>query len=249
MLAPPTVRARLLAAQKDLRPGLPPNADPLPPGVELRHLPSQWLSYDPAWKIASAILTRRSLLGPSGRREAVSVAIEAWPLLERLLTRTLRAVAQRYERQVGNPHVTVQALPASTNLLVSAPGTVAGSRSVVPDGLIRVDGQTRATFDAKYKRRETSAWPSREDIYQALCTAAAFHSPLAVLVYPEQFDAIWWDVPGMHGYPSKMAAVGIGLYSYRSGVGEKERSHTLLNLLVKAGVVPAPLNVTGAVAA
>jgi 5-methylcytosine-specific restriction endonuclease McrBC regulatory subunit McrC len=245
----PSIRARLIAAQKDLRPGLPPNAAQVPPGVELRHLPSQWLSYDSAWKIASAILARRSLLGPSGRREAVSVAIEAWPLLERLLTRTLRAVARRYERQVGNPHVAVHAQPPSKNLLVAAAGSTAGPRSVVPDGWLQLDGETRATFDAKYKRRETSAWPNREDIYQVLCTASAFRSPLAVLVYPEHFDPVWWDVPGMDGYPSQMVAVGIGLYSYRAGIGDQERSETFLDLLVKAGVVPIPLDVAGAVAA
>jgi hypothetical protein len=72
---------------------------------------------------------------------------------------------------------------------------------------------------------------------------------LLELVYPEHFDPVWWDVPGMDGYPSQMVAVGIGLYSYRAGIGDQERSETFLDLLVKAGVVPIPLDVAGAVAA
>jgi hypothetical protein len=242
------VRARLLAAQKGLRPGLPLGVS-APPGIELQRLPAQWAVYEPAWMVASAILLRRSLLAPSGRREAVSVVIEAWPLLERLLERALRAAARSYKSEAGDPTVSIPSGPKSKTLLLPAPGSVEGSRSVEPDAWLQVDGQTRATFDAKYKKREQGNWPNREDIYQVLCTASAFNSPLAVLVYPEQFHAVWWEVKGMNGSPARMAAIGLGLYSYKSGEGDIERGRAILDLLTKSGAAPAPLPSVGVLAA
>jgi hypothetical protein len=109
---------------------------------------------------------------------------------------------------------------------------------------------TVATFEAKYVRRNKAEWPEREHIYQTLTTAAACGSPLAVLVYPEQFEPVWWQVEGFNGSPSYLAAIGLGLYSYRRGIGDETRGSRLLGLLAARTVlspaaplasIPAPL--------
>jgi hypothetical protein len=102
---------------------------------------------------------------------------------------------------------------------------------VTPDGELASAGSTAATFEAKYVRRGTGEWPEREHVYQTLTTAAVCGSPLAVLVYPEQFDTVWWQVKGFKGSPSHLAAIGLGLYSYRRGTGDETRGSRLLDLL------------------
>jgi 5-methylcytosine-specific restriction endonuclease McrBC regulatory subunit McrC len=93
-------------------------------------------------------------------------------------------------------------------------------------------GSIRATFDAKYKKRKEGAkWPSREDIYQVVATAAAYDSPLAVLVYPEKFETVWWNVNGLKGTPMKLAAVGLGLFSFKPGTGDRARGREILDIL------------------
>ena len=90
---------------------------------------------------------------------------------------------------------------------------------------------TSATFEAKYSPRYTSEWPSRAHVFQALSTAAACSSPLAVLVYPERFDAAWWSVSGFNGKPKALAAIGLDLFGYASGAGDVERGNRILDLL------------------
>lgn len=227
------VKSRLYTLQKALLPGRAPQSY-APSGVELRNLPAQWASYEPAWSIARAILLRKSLLGAVGSHQGLSIAIEIWPLLERLLIRSLRAAVQA-SRNPPSAHVgiSVPPKPYSRELLTPVQTTAMFySRSVYPDGLLIRDDQTRATFDAKYKKRKQgSDWPSREDIYQVVTTAAAYSSPLAVLVYPERFETVWWNVSGLKGSPKRLAAIGLDLFSFRPGAGDLVRGREILDLL------------------
>jgi hypothetical protein len=219
-------RNALLEAARTLRPGFPQWA-PVTLGVATRRLPPQWSVYQPAWSIAAAILARRSLLRRRGVYQGVSIVIEAWPLLERLLERALSKAVQ-IARLAGRD-LSVSPKQSKT-LLTPLVGLGAQEHCVIPDGRLLDGRATVATFEAKYKAPD-GAQPDRADIYQALCAAATHESPLAVLIYPESFPPAWWRVEGFAGRPSHFAAVGLGLFSYRHGTGDFERGETILKLL------------------
>lgn len=209
-----------------LRPGSPEFAA-INPAVVSRPLPAQWSVYRPAWSIAIAILSNSSLLRSTGLHRGVEVAIEAWPLLEHLLERGLQA-AQHEAAAKGR---TVSIIPKQLQPLLTNPGHPASPRGVEPDGQLAEAGVTIATFEAKYSPGPLArGWPPRSHIFQALSTAAACDSPLAVLVYPRSFAPIWWDVAGL-GRPSHLAAIGLGLFSYRRGNGDVAAGQALSKLL------------------
>lgn len=221
----PSVRGSLLESATALRPGFAEDVR-VDPSVAYRPLPEQWGVYRPAWSIAVAILSRTSLLRASGRHHGVEVAIEAWPLLERLLERALDEAAAS-ARTAGRD---MTRRPKQGTPLLVLPSTGGSPRGVEPDGELTEGGQTIATFEAKYSARG-SRWPVDDHVFQALTTAAACRSPLSVLVYPETFDPVWWDVEGFSGTPKHLVTVGLGLFSYRRGQGDRDRSQLLLELL------------------
>lgn len=221
----PAVHGSLLESALALRPGFAEDVR-VDPSVAYRPLPEQWGVYRPAWSIAVAILTRTSLLRATGRHHGVEVAIEAWPLLERLLERALDEAALS-ARASGRS--IIRAAKQGTPLLAS-PSAGGSPRGVEPDGQLTENGQTIATFEAKYTARG-SRWPADDHVFQALTTAAACKSPLSVLIYPETFTPVWWDVQGFTGTPEHLVAIGLGLFSYRRGRGDRERAQLLLELL------------------
>lgn len=217
----PRIRGQLFEAARCLRPGLPETFR-LDPGISLRPLPSQYAAYAAAWSIARAVLSNRAILGSEGRRHGMTFVVEAWPLLESLLERGLAAAA-RVSHKRGTPlHV---APKASIPLLRATDRRFGRNRRVIPDGrLLGITGSV-ATFEAKYKVRLNRGWPLRADIYQALCTAAACRCPISVLVYPESFEPLRWDVRNMPGGPQTLIAIGLDLFGYRrthdDALGEK----------------------------
>jgi hypothetical protein len=219
------VRAALLESARALRPGAPDLAA-VSAGVVHRPLPGQWAIYQPAWSVAVAILSQRALLGRRGRLSGLEVAVEAWPLLETLLTRSL--VAASVEATARGTNVMVD--PSGATLLTSV-GPTGQGRDVIPDGRLRGGPTTLATFEAKYSPRYASDWPQRNHVFQALATAAACGSPLAVLVYPERFDPVWWSVSGFNSKPKALAAIGLDLFGYSSGPGDVDRGNKVLDLL------------------
>jgi hypothetical protein len=219
------VRASLHEAARGLRPGAA-EVTSVSAGVVHRRLPTQWSIYHPAWSVAVAILSQRALLGRRGRLSGMEVAVEAWPLLETLLTRSLGAAAVAGPSRGLN---LVRDRGAARLLTPLTAGAV--ERDAVADGRLSMGLDTLATFEAKYSPRYTSEWPSRSHVFQALSTAAACSSPLAVLVYPERFDAAWWSVSGFNGKPKALAAIGLDLFGYASGAGDVERGNRILDLL------------------
>jgi hypothetical protein len=198
-------------------------------GIAYRRLPPQWAIYDPAWSIATAVLTNRFLLGSAGSQHGIAVTVEAWPLLERLLERTL-ATASRLANRDGDP--VVYGRKAEFPILNWHSGTRGKSRSVVPDGRLLRHGVTIATFEAKYiAHMSAKEWPGRSDMFQALSTAAACGSPLAVMVYPTQVDPCWWDVRGFGGSPKWLVALGLDLFGYRIATGGETRAEAIRALL------------------
>jgi hypothetical protein len=221
----PNVRGSLLESASALRPGCAEEVQ-VDPAVALRPFPEQWGVYRPAWSIAVAVLTRTSPLRATGQHHGVEVAIEVWPLLERLLERALNDAA-RTAQASGRPLMRV---PKAATPLLTSPSAGGSPRGVEPDGQLVENGATVATFEAKYSARG-QRWPNDDHVFQALSTAAACGSPLAALVYPESFPFVWWDVIGFGGHPKELVAVGLGLFSYRRGVGDRERGDLLLKLL------------------
>jgi 5-methylcytosine-specific restriction endonuclease McrBC regulatory subunit McrC len=199
-------RERLRRAARALRPGCPAAriSDNQP---RLRQLPQQWSAYQPAWSLAISVLSRKSLLGSRGQYHGYSFVVEAWPLLESLLQRSITSAAL-----IGRRHNRNLTAPPKGHFKILSPRHDADGepKSVEPDGRLADDHQTVATFEAKYKKRQSSNWPAREDIYQALVAAAAAQSPLSVLVYPEAFDPVRWNVSGLRGWPVELVAVGLG---------------------------------------
>lgn len=218
-------RRRLLRAAVLLRPGL--SIPHLPPvGAELRRLPPQWAVYEASWGIACAVLARRSLLGAEGTHAGISIAIEPWPLLERLLVRSLESAAASAQ-QAGMP---IMASGHRTlRLLRVAGGGTHHAHSAEPDGMLFENGAAIATFEAKYRDYNPEIGPLRHEIYQALAAARAASAPVAVLVYPGRFPTAEWSVdrPGMA--PSRLYAVGLEMFSYKPG-GEMRRGEALLAL-------------------
>lgn len=237
----PRIRGSLLSSACALRPGAPElvHADA---HVALRRLPSQWAAYEPAWDIAVSVLTRRSLLASSGTRHGVSLAIEAWHLLERLLERALQATVR-----IGRENCLTLSAPRKcrTPLLRDLTPEKPSDRSVIPDGRLADRTGQLATFEAKYAKYSLSKGPPREHVFQALATAAACASPLAVLVYPSDFVPQWWAVEGFGERPKHLVSVGLGLFDYRRGAGDLARGQRLLALLDGP---PASASVSTAVA-
>jgi hypothetical protein len=164
------------------------------------------------------------------------VVVEAWPLLETLLRRSLLA-AVGLAREAGQDWAadepkTYPLLSVPPHPTVLRPGT---PRAVRPDGVLREGTQVVATFEAKYSPgpEPGKRWPNRKDLFQTLATASALSAPVAVLVYPGRFETTWWQVAGV-GPPRRLAAVGLDLYSYRRGTGELGRAARLRHLLEDA---------------
>lgn len=218
-------RARLLRVAGLLRPGLTtPHTAPV--GAELRRLPPQWAVYAPAWGIACAVLARRSLLGAEGANAGVSIAIEPWPLLERLLVRSLESAAELAQR-AGRP--VIASGHRTLRLLAKEQGGADRHHHAEPDGMLFEGDTPIATFEAKYRDYDPEVGPLRQEIYQALAAARAAAAPVAVLVYPGNFETGTWSVDRPGVMPARLYAVGLEMFSYRPG-GEMRRGEALLAL-------------------
>lgn len=225
----PRVRNGLHTVSRDLSSGLPLSSRAAPSSTHFP-LPEQWKAYEPAWSLAKAILTRTSLFGASGSLTGVGLAIEAWPLLETLLEKTFVDV-QRLGRDSGRAYT--YRMQGAAQLLV--PGGLPPQRpfSPEPDGRLFCDGQLLATFEAKYSRFDGRV-PAREHIYQSLSTAAACGSATAVLVYPDKFSPMFWNVSGFQGRPLRLIAIGLDMFRWPPPVGPESRAEQLIATLNSA---------------
>lgn len=195
------------------------------PTIARREIPSQWAVYKPAWSIAVAVLSHMSLLRPIGNEHGLEVAIESWPLLERLLTRALDQVPS-----LTGEELNLRPKSRQETVLLEPIGLNGLKRGVHPDGeLVRGD-RTVATFEAKYSPKG-GEWPKRDHVFQAIAAARACNSPLAVLVYPEMFEPQWAEVHAKGDYPYHLVAIGLGLFSYRKGARDRECAIRIKNLL------------------
>lgn len=222
------VSSRLRALERQLLPGQPP-ATVINPAIARRPMPPQWAAFGPAWDIAAAVLRNRSVVGDPGSVAGLEVAVEPWPLLEVLLERALRAFAQQSNGEyefVPKGHYP---------LLAHGQSTV---QSVEPDGLLARDGVPEMSFEAKY-----TTWtspPHRSHVFQALTTAAALNTPTAVLVYPGSDPLRLYTVNGFAGRPSRLATLGLSMFTYTRGTGDVQRGEQVAALFDQVVQATAP---------
>lgn len=219
-------RNDLRALCRDLSAGMSGRGQ-VSPNVVNRALPEQWSAYKPAWSLAAAVLSRSSLFGPTGRHVGVGIAIEAWPLLETLLDRSLRS-AERVG-QINGRSLSHRMQGPIEVLRPQGPSPQA-CFSAEPDGRLFENGQLVATFEAKYSNYDGSS-PAREHTYQALATAAACSSPLAVLVYPNSFSPQSWAVQGFQGKPMQLAVIGLDMFKWLPPAIADSRGEQILRVV------------------
>lgn len=222
----PMCRNGLRAVVRDLSAGIS-NSGLASPLLTRQPLPEQWGVYKPAWAMAMSIMNKTSLFGANGNLSGLGLAIEAWPLLETLLERTLKSV-QDIGRRSGR-QFTYQ-VQGNVNLLTPEGGASHKSFAPEPDGRLFEDGRLVATFEAKYTKFDEIR-PQREHIYQALSTAAACHAPTAVLIYPTAFSPLIWNVSGFHSHPSRLIAIGLDLFKWMPSSQVDTRAQLILNTL------------------
>lgn len=229
------VRSLLQSAARELRPGLPPHIQ-INKDVASAEIPAQWsAAYNPAWSTARSVLRQISAIHRHGSLHGFSIALEPWPLLETALTRAVQsAVEQAVQRGVylhsppGRPQETfLQTRDRNTNIPLNRVHT---NRAVEPDALIYLGERVAATFEAKYNYASQES--TRHHFFQTLTTAAAFNAPLSVIVYPEKSEPIAWDVKGFDGTPLRIVALGLDMFDYKRGRGDRERGALLLNLVL-----------------
>lgn len=223
------IRSGLFALARDLGAGAT-TGKVLGPSIGNQVLPEQWGAYKPAWSIASAVLTKTSLFGPRGSHVGIGFALEAWPLLETLLERSLKSVVFVGG---GRGRALSYSVQGSVQLLKPV-GMFQRGFSPEPDGRVFEDGKVLATFEAKYSQFDGKA-PAREHIYQALTTAAACGAQHAVLVYPGRFDPMAWRVSGFDGRPACLIAVGLDLFSLSLPSMRHSRGQMILDALERFG--------------
>jgi hypothetical protein len=220
------VRAKLRTLARDLSAGLPHGANGSPL-VTTRPLPAQWSAYKPAWSLALAILTKTSLFGPTGHHTGVGLAIEAWPLLEALLKRTLQAI-----ERVGQKNGRLLTYEMQGNIQLLRPLGPAPQKPFepAPDGRLYEGEKLITTWEAKYSNFDGTV-PAREHVYQALTTAAGCGASVAVLVYPGKFDPLVWEVRGFNGGLTRLIAVGLDLFRQLTPEEAYSRGEQLLEII------------------
>jgi len=193
-------------------------------------LPVQWGAYDPAWTLAQMILKQRTRFRQSMRPYGMSLVIEPWTLLERLLDRTLARLAT----QLNTKGTVFRSRPQRglTFLVGSAPKD--GNRQLVPDSVLLRHGLPVINFEAKYRDYARTGAPHRGESYQAITAGRALGTSLAVLVYPNAMPGRLFDVRKSGHPPEQLAVVGLDMFGYRRGVGEKERANGIMSLLENA---------------
>lgn len=190
-------------------------------------LPVQWGAYEPAWTIAQMVLKQRSRFGPRPLPYGMSLVIEPWILLERLLERTLAQLAQRLSRTGAK----FRSQPQRSRIFLAGSMLDEGSRYLIPDCvLLRNDGPI-VNFETKYRDYARTGAPLRGESYQAITAARALGTPLTVLVYPNAMPSQLFTVEKPGHPPEQLAVVGLDMFGYRKVVGEKERADQLCSLL------------------
>lgn len=190
-------------------------------------LPDQWAAYAPAWTIAQMVLRQRSRFGGRPQPFGMSLAIEPWILLERLLERSLALLA----KNLGKAGTSFSSRPQRNTMFLSGKMRDGTCRYLYPDCILLRDGIPVVNFEAKYRDYERTRAPLRTESYQAITAGRALGTSLAVLVYPNDCATEILDVKKSGHPPEELAIVGLDMFTYRRGIGERDRADRLCSLL------------------
>lgn len=193
-------------------------------------LPEQWGAYEPAWVIAQTVLKQRMRFGHRPQPYGMSLVIEPWILLERLVEKTVAQLSKQLTESGANFRSRAQRNIAF--LLGSMKDD--GRRYLIPDCVLLRNGEPIVNFEAKYRDYDRSGAPLRGESYQAITAGRALGTSLAVLVYPNAIPSKIYEVRKPGYSPEQLAVLGLDMFSYRNGVGEKERADQLRSLLENA---------------
>lgn len=190
-------------------------------------LPDQWGSYQPAWVIAQMVLQQKSRFGERPHAHGMSLAIEPWILLERLLERTLTVLA----RQLGEDGRSYTSRQQHQTVFLTGSMRDDARRFLKPDCVLLCDGVPVVNFEAKYRDYEQTGAPLRTESYQAITAGRALGTPLSILVYPNSCATEQFIVNKLGHPPEELAIVGLDLFGYRRGQGELPRAERIRRLL------------------
>ncbi|MEE3500478.1 5-methylcytosine restriction system specificity protein McrC [Acidiphilium acidophilum] len=189
-------------------------------------LPVQWGAYDPAWTIAQMVLKQRARFGPRSLSYGMSLVIEPWILLERLVERTLKHLAQRLS--ISGEMFTSRAQKRAVLLSGSIRENSIYSR---PDCVLFRGGVPIVNCEAKYRDYARTDAPLPEEVYQAVTAGRALGTLIAVLVYPNTMPSRTFTIQKSGHPPETLVILGVDMFGYRKSVGERERANKLLPLL------------------
>ena len=195
-----------------------------------QELPQQWGAYEPAWVIAQMVLKQQARFGHRPNPHGMSLVIEPWVLLETLLERVLAQLARELS---AHGHNAISRPQRRTRFLIGSMKAVE-ERYLLPDCVLSLDDKPIANFEAKYRDYSRTGSPLRGESYQAITAGRALRTELAVLVYPNAMEAQVFGVEVSGHPPEKLAAIGLDLFSYRKGAGERERAAKVSSLLENA---------------
>ncbi|MEZ0362858.1 hypothetical protein ACAG26_04030 [Mycobacterium sp. pUA109] len=143
------------------------------------------------------------------------------------MERTLRAFA--HVNNGGYEFAPKQKHPVLTHQNPADPASAVHDRSVEPDGLLMRNFLPAISFEAKYTA--STSLPERAHMFQALTTAAALGTSLAVLVYPGDEPPRIYDVRGFMGAPRHLATIGLSMFTYSRPGGDIDRAGQIAALL------------------
>jgi hypothetical protein len=213
------------------------NLDTLSGGIEVSdapsnaiglELPEQWGAYDPAWTIAQFVLKQRSQFGRQSRPHGMSLVIEPWILLERLLERTLSSLAEQLTTDFGTSFASK---PQRAVTFLSGAQLASDARHLVPDCVLLRNNSPLVNFEAKYRDYARTGAPLRTESYQAITAGRALGTRLAILAYPNDIPTKVLDVHKVGYPPEKLAIIGLDMFGYERGSGEKKRSQLIRSIL------------------
>jgi hypothetical protein len=160
----------------------------------------------------------------------MSLVIEPWVLLETLLERSLAYLA----KQLSAPGKSALSRPQRDIKFLVGSMAEQKHRYLIPDCLLQIEGSAFANFEAKYRDYARSNAPLRGESYQAITAGRALGTQIAVLVYPNALSAGHFNILEKGHPPQQLAVLGLDMFSYRRGLGERERAEWILRLLENA---------------
>jgi len=233
-LAIPGLDAELSARFRDRHRRLFATVQPDPMGVDLgrdvhfTHLTAHW---EPAYWLATLLLSFRSLLDEEGRIVGRAFTVQ----MDRVFERFVEIVVSEELSEAGfevSPQLPVALTDRARVVGTNEPFNGIG---MSPDLVIRKNGRTVAVADVKYKRTDDIGDFQQPDVYQLFAYCSALGVPRGLLIYADQQPHTTQRaaLPGLGGHID-IDAVGINLsLPWRSVLDQTKSAAKVLEAIAK----------------